>query len=53
MELLIKYIIMSAMLGFTGNKLLNRRNKSNLNSIKWGCIVGSLATIIHLILISI
>ncbi|KZL94393.1 hypothetical protein [Clostridium magnum] len=53
MGLLIKYIIMSAMLGFTGNKLFNKKNKSNLNSIKWACIIGSLLTIIHLILISI
>lgn len=46
-------IFIGFIVGFSGNKLFNKKNKDAKNSIKWGCISGSLATIVHLILISI
>lgn len=45
-------VLISFIVGFSGNKLFNKKNRSSKNSIKWGCIIGSLATILHLILIS-
>ena len=50
---MIKYIIMSCIAGFTGNKLFNKKDKSNKNSIKWGCIAGSLLIIIYVIFLKL
>lgn len=47
---MIMYIIMSFMMGFTANKLFNKKNKSNENSVKWGCIVGMLCIIVRQVL---
>lgn len=33
---MVKYIIMSCMVGFTGNKIFNKKDNSAKNSIKWG-----------------
>ncbi|OAA91337.1 hypothetical protein [Clostridium coskatii] len=46
---MIVYIIMSFAMGYTGNKLFNKRNKNNKNSIKWGCIVGIALLIVYYI----
>ncbi|EPS51273.1 hypothetical protein HYH70_00070 [Clostridium botulinum] len=50
---MVKYIIMSCIIGFTGNKLFNKKDKSNKNSIKWGCIAGSLLIIIYVIFLKL
>ncbi|WP_193353450.1 hypothetical protein [Clostridium botulinum] len=50
---MVKYIIMSCMVGFTGNKLINKKDNSNKNSIKWGCISGSLLIIIYIIFLNL
>lgn len=50
---MIKYIIMSYIVGFTGNKLFNKKDKSSKNSIKWGCISGSLLIIIYVIVLKL
>jgi hypothetical protein len=44
---------MSSILGFTGNKLFNKKDKSNINSIKWGSIACAMAIVIHLFIIKI
>lgn len=44
---MVMYIIMSFMVGFTANKLFNKKDKGNENSIKWGCITGTLALIVR------
>ncbi|MBY6898096.1 hypothetical protein [Clostridium botulinum] len=46
---MIKYMIMSYIVGFTGNKIFNKKDKSIKNSIKWGCISGSILIIIYVI----
>lgn len=50
---MVKYIIMSCMVGFTGNKILNKKDKSSKNSIKWGCISGSIPVIIYVIFLKL
>nr|WP_242568732.1 hypothetical protein [Clostridium botulinum] len=49
---MVKYIIMCCMVGFTGNKVFNE-DKSNKNSIKWGCISGSILIIIYVIFLKL
>lgn len=51
MGILFQYLIMACVLGFTGNKIFNKKDNSTRNSIKWGCIVGSIASIVHLFII--
>ncbi len=36
---MIKYIIMSYIVGFTGSKIFNKKDKSNKNSIKVGMYI--------------
>ncbi|MGU9539283.1 hypothetical protein ACQX0N_09915 [Clostridium tepidum] len=50
---MVKYIIMSCMVGFTCNKILNKKDNSNENSIKWGCVSGSILIIIYVILLKL
>jgi hypothetical protein len=38
---------MSFMMGFTANKLFGKEGEGNKNSIRWGCIAGSLAVILR------
>lgn len=40
-------------MGFAGNKLFNKKDKSSKNSIKWGCISGSLLIIIYVIVLKL
>lgn len=47
---MIKYCIMAFMCGFTGNKVLNKRNNSTYTSIKVGCITGSILIILDTII---
>lgn len=44
---MVKYIIMSFMAGFTGNKLFNKKDKSTNTSVQWGCIVGTVALVVR------
>lgn len=44
------YIIMSFMIGFTGNKLFNKKNTGTEASIKCGAITGTILIIIYYIL---
>lgn len=46
---MVKYIIMSCIVGFTGNKIFNKKDNSTKNSTKWGCISGSILIIIYVI----
>lgn len=46
-------VLISFIVGFSGNKLFNKDDKSNITSAKWGGVVSSVFTILHLILISI
>lgn len=50
---MVKYIIMSCIVGFSGNKIFNKKDKSNKNSIKWGCILGSLLIVIYMIVLKL
>ncbi|ADK13149.1 MULTISPECIES: hypothetical protein [Clostridium] len=47
---MVMYVIMSFMVGFTGNKLFNKNNIGIQSSIKWGFIIGSILIMIHAIL---
>jgi hypothetical protein len=44
-----KFIIMSCILGYSGNKLFGR-NKCSLNSVKWACISGNLLLTVYMVL---
>lgn len=44
------YILMSFIMGYSGNKLFNKRNKDNLSSIMCGSIIGSLAIMTRILL---
>ncbi|EQB4335394.1 hypothetical protein ACYJ2V_001081 [Clostridium botulinum] len=50
---MVKYIIMSCIVGFAGNKLFNKKDKSSKNSIKWGCVSGSILIIIYIIFLNL
>jgi hypothetical protein len=43
---MIQYIIMSWLIGYSGNKLFGK-DKDLKNSIKWGCITGTVLYIIY------
>ncbi|WP_156184586.1 hypothetical protein [Clostridium carboxidivorans] len=42
--------IISFIVGFSGNKLFNKKDKSTNKCIKWGCVTSSVLVILHLIL---
>lgn len=46
---MLKYSIMAFMVGFTGNKLFNKKNKSTEASIKIGVIVAAILIILELL----
>ncbi|EPY2273815.1 hypothetical protein ACXAUS_002690 [Clostridium sporogenes] len=50
---MVKYIIMSCMVGFTGNKIFNKKDNSAKNSIKWGCVSGSILIIIYIMFLNL
>lgn len=47
------YILMSCMMGFSGNKLFNRKDKSTVTSIKWACIAASAAILLRVVAIKL
>lgn len=44
------YMIMSFVMGFTGNKLFNKKDKGSETSIKCGAITGIVMLVIYYIL---
>lgn len=44
------YVVMSFLMGFTGNKLFNKNNASTENSIKWGAIITIILLITYYII---
>ncbi|MDF2502564.1 hypothetical protein [Clostridium sp.] len=50
---MLQFIIMSSLLGFTGNRLFNKKDRSIFNSIKWGSIVCAITIVLHLLILKL